>query len=404
MQTALIWYIGRMIAANPQQTTVENEQCLRTRIAPIHELLLGLSLLCMTVLSSVAGPFTQLVIFGDSLSDIGNVAQSTGGLYPGRYYYNNRFSNGPVYADALATGLGLSPPVHSRAGGDNFAHGGAKTSGTSFPNSLFIQDVDDQVGQFLATRTADPNGLFLVLAGANDLIGGQTNVSVPVNRLATDIGRLISAGASQLLVLNLPLLGYTPRFNGNPTTVAQLNSRTEQFNSALATMLDGLEATNPAISLYRFDVAALFSQALNYPAAFGLTNVTNPAAPGLQPGAGSYDTSRVAANPNEYMFWDDLHPTSAVHAILAERVLQLFALPGDFNDDNIVDASDYVVWRKGLGTTYTQTDYDVWRAHFGETAGSGSAETTTVPEPLSEILLALAMLCSALAIRRRSEP
>ena len=37
-------------------------------------------------------------------------------------------------------------------------------------------------------------------------------------------------------------------------------------------------------------------------------------------------------------------------------------LPGDYNHNGIVDAADYVVWRKGLGTTYTQADYDVWRA------------------------------------------
>jgi autotransporter-associated beta strand protein len=56
---------------------------------------------------------------------------------------------------------------------------------------------------------------------------------------------------------------------------------------------------------------------------------------------------------------------------------------GDFNFDDRVDASDYVVWRKGLGTTYTQADYDLWRAHYGETAGSGSSfgGGGTVPEP-----------------------
>src|SRR5262249_15044183 len=42
-------------------------------------------------------------------------------------------------------------------------------------------------------------------------------------------------------------------------------------------------------------------------------------------------------------------------------------LPGDFNYDGTVDAADYVVWRKGLGTTYTQSDYDTWRSHFGQT-------------------------------------
>ena len=44
-------------------------------------------------------------------------------------------------------------------------------------------------------------------------------------------------------------------------------------------------------------------------------------------------------------------------------------LPGDYNRDGVVDAADYVVWRKGMGTTYTQGDYDVWRAHFGASLG-----------------------------------
>ena len=49
------------------------------------------------------------------------------------------------------------------------------------------------------------------------------------------------------------------------------------------------------------------------------------------------------------------------------------AAAGDYSQNGNVDAADYVVWRKGLGTTYTQNDYDTWRAHFGQTAGSGAA-------------------------------
>jgi hypothetical protein len=48
-------------------------------------------------------------------------------------------------------------------------------------------------------------------------------------------------------------------------------------------------------------------------------------------------------------------------------------LVGDYNQNGTVDASDYVVWRKGLGTTYAQADYDVWRAHFGQAGASGAA-------------------------------
>jgi hypothetical protein len=82
--------------------------------------------------------------------------------------------------------------------------------------------------------------------------------------------------------------------------------------------------------------------------------------------------------------------------------------PGDFNDDGTVDAADYVVWRKGLGTTYTQADYDLWRTHFGQTAGSGavgyplgaSAEPlpAIIPEPSAVSIMLIGIL--AICVRR----
>ena len=74
------------------------------------------------------------------------------------------------------------------------------------------------------------------------------------------------------------------------------------------------------------------------------------------------------------------------------------SLAGDYNDNGKVDAADYVVWRRGLGTTYTQTEYDVWRAHFGQTTGNGRAIPSAqplpaaVPEPCSLVLLCLGMI------------
>jgi phospholipase/lecithinase/hemolysin len=320
---------------------------------------------------------------------VGNIAAASIDIYPGPYYSNDRFSNGPVYVEALATSLGLPPTVRSTAGGDNFAYGGAKTFGTGGLEGFFIRDVDEQVDQFLASRTVDPNGLFVVFAGSNDIVGGQTDVGMPINSLAEDIGQLIDAGARKFLVPNLPPLGYTPRFNTSPSTLATYNSRAQQFNSALAVMIDTLEVNNPALTIFRFDLAGLFSEALADPQSFGLTNVTQAAAPGLQPGTGSYNTSQIAPNAHEYLFWDDLHPTATVHAILSQRMLSLFVLPGDFNDDGAVDAADYVVWRQGLGTIYTQDDFDTWRANFGQTAGgrASSNSPASVPEPAAASIL-----------------
>jgi hypothetical protein len=69
------------------------------------------------------------------------------------------------------------------------------------------------------------------------------------------------------------------------------------------------------------------------------------------------------------------------------------ALPGDYNGDGAVDASDYVVWRNNNGS---QAHYNLWRANFGKTAGSGAAisaiepPSTAVPEPAILILQLLA--------------
>ena len=78
-------------------------------------------------------------------------------------------------------------------------------------------------------------------------------------------------------------------------------------------------------------------------------------------------------------------------------------LPGDFNGDAKVDAADYVVWRRGLGTTYAQAHYDIWRAHFGQTAGSGAvaALSAAVPEPAT---LALLLMSLGACVHRRARP
>jgi hypothetical protein len=78
------------------------------------------------------------------------------------------------------------------------------------------------------------------------------------------------------------------------------------------------------------------------------------------------------------------------------------ALAGDFDHSGVVDNADYVVWRKGLGTNYSQSDYDIWRAHFGEGgSGSGSAASVAaVPEPGAVSLMIIAGLAM---IGRRGE-
>ncbi|MGI9430314.1 MAG: SGNH/GDSL hydrolase family protein [Bythopirellula sp.] len=342
-----------------------------------------------------AGPFSDLIVFGDSLSDTGNVSLATFGIHPGLHYYDGRFSNGPAYADVLATNLGLGPLTPSAAGGGNFAHGAAQTSGTGFFTGLAVDDVDDQIDDFLARGPADPDALFVVLAGANDLFFGQTNVSVPVNNLVNDLQRLIGAQARNFLVMNIPLLGTTPRFNQNAFEASAMNSLSVDFNSQLAVALDDLEASHPAVDFFRLDVAELISDGIANPAAYGFTNVTDPAAPGLESGKVFYNRNQIVSDPDTYLFWDDIHPTAAAHAVLAEHALAAVRSPGDFNFDGDVNGLDFLLW---------QTDSSVglmsdWQANF---APSAIATTSSlVPEPTTSVL-ALAAL--AFAVGRRHRP
>src|SRR5262249_40576722 len=79
-------------------------------------------------------------------------------------------------------------------------------------------------------------------------------------------------------------------------------------------------------------------------------------------------------------------------------------LAGDFSGNGVVGAPDYVLWRKGLGTTYTEADYDLFRSQFGETPSSGGAgaavhNTSAVPEP--SILVSCLVAAFACFVTRR---
>ncbi len=82
--------------------------------------------------------------------------------------------------------------------------------------------------------------------------------------------------------------------------------------------------------------------------------------------------------------------------------------PGDFNHDGTVDAADYVTWRDGLGSTFVETDYIVWRAHFGNgTTASGVARSfAAAPEPnsLAILIAVLPVLTAAATARSASIP
>jgi hypothetical protein len=82
------------------------------------------------------------------------------------------------------------------------------------------------------------------------------------------------------------------------------------------------------------------------------------------------------------------------------HVLLNVALGGDFNNDQVVDAADYVAWRKTDGTP---SGYNAWRTNFGRSVGNGAGAVanTAVPEPTTLVMLTLAL--AGCRLRRRHE-
>lgn len=311
-------------------------------------------------LEATAAEFNRIYIFSDSLSDQGNVfnvTRSANQLEPSLPiipasppYFNGRYSNGPIWAEYLADSLGivLTPSTNLAVGAPititpngefgvnyffngatttqsvNFAFGGATTGLGNAGNPRLpgilreIQAYTDDLK--LADQSGDPNALYIVWgAGSNDVAAGVLDPNIPAQNVSQGLTALYAGGARNFLVVNAPDLGKTPRaLDLDPRAADSLSQFSTGYNSNLTTYLNGLSQTLEGVNIFSYDVDSLFQQAFADPAAFGLINVTEPC----------LTANSICSNPDEYLFWDEIHPTTAAHALTAKfAALELQAEP-----------------------------------------------------------------------------
>jgi phospholipase/lecithinase/hemolysin len=264
-----------------------------TRKSAIFSALTAILLLSFT-LTAGAESFSAVFVYGDSLSDNGNLFAVSG--IPPAPYYAGRFSNGPVAVEQLAAQLG-APLVDFAWGGattgiGNSGDGGSQTSLGAFNLPGMLTE--------LATSSVPPalvpGSLFVVWGGANDFEAGGS-VTTAISNIDAIVAALQANGATHILVPGLPDLGLTPEFYGDAT--ATLFS--QQFNQ-------GLQSTLPSNVIYS-DVYGLLNSVTQNPGAYGFTDVTTPCFNGVT----------VCSDPDQHLFWDGIHPTTAADAILASQ-------------------------------------------------------------------------------------
>jgi len=261
-----------------------------------------------------SSPFQNLITFGDSSVDVGNVFLSTNQTQPpSPPYFKGRSSNGPVFVERIAEELELSASTPSLVGGDNYAFGGAEfgdgTSEQGTPN------IGNQIDVYLNSNTPTEKDLLFISGGSNNFL---TLDSVPdpaetVNLVVDHITTLANAGGENFAVTNLPPLGNTP-FIPNQGGTEVVNLLISNYNNLLDQELDDLEIELD-IEIYEIDLEETIQEIFNDPADSSLTNVTDPAL--------NEETLEVVENPNEFLFWDNVHPTATVGEIVAETALEV---------------------------------------------------------------------------------
>ena len=285
----------------------------------------ALTLACAGAAS--AQTYGRIVVFGDSLSDSGNLYTATGGTNPpSPPYFQGRFSNGPVFVELLGfqplqlaatqpgNPVGTPGPV---TGSVNYAFGGARTDTGFVPLGM-----QNQLALYVARGgTFGSTDLVSVLGGANDIFQGIPGAATSPSPVAaiqavalTAAGnisgltaQIAGAGAGTVLVSNLPNLAYTPQFLTSPAfPLADAASVT--FNTALATQLKTVAAGTDS-NIILMDLARAMDFVRANPGAAGLTNVTQTCL--------NTTTGAVCSTPDTYLYWDTVHPTAAGHKLLA---------------------------------------------------------------------------------------
>ncbi|HCA89352.1 MAG: lysophospholipase [Legionellaceae bacterium] len=289
-------------------------------------------LICSSV--TLASSLENIVVFGDSLSDTGNLYSYTHQKMPSSPpYYEGRFSNGPIWVERLSA---LYFPKHPEAHLANYAFGGAAVDADNDDSEDALFTLNNEINTYFLAHhdKADPNSLFVVWIGANNYFTMPEDIDEAVDGIVGSIKksleRLVDRGAKHILVLGLPDLGKTPVAREYEIE-NELTQMSQKHNLAIENMVLQLKQSHADMDWIYFDVYSDFDRIFHFPKQYGLTNV-------LDTCYGSVESQSMRPQsmlkvlehmPNTdyhacdgFLYFDPVHPTTTAHQIVAEEIKQ----------------------------------------------------------------------------------
>lgn len=347
----------------------------------MKKLLISLFLLIFCV-SGYATTIKQIVFFGDSASDNGNLYRSTLKLIPkSPPYYEGRFSNGATWAEHVSDYLQKEGGITAK----NYAVGSATaifhrpTSSSIAFSTLGLQVNKYLIGSVFQDKSET---LYVIWMGLNDYIMDEdTSVdeltSDVVNNIIWAVNTLTNKGATRFLIVNLPDLSWTPRGQASSAELkARYTALTQAHNTKLKAFVDSVNQTSAQtdVKIAFIDIYNLLGAMIADPAPFNQKYKTNlidtktacfsggytlqsrlarasiekqlrlslqaksadvdvaalsqaiENTPTLQV---AYETALLSdagvescENPDEHVFWDKLHPSKAAHYVLGQEAIE----------------------------------------------------------------------------------
>ncbi|QOT79009.1 SGNH/GDSL hydrolase family protein [Cupriavidus basilensis] len=292
----------------------------------------------------------QVVSFGDSLSDVGTFAPIASAVGGGRFTTNPgqvwTQDVAQYYGDTLSAAftIGITHQL-SAHGGLGYAQGGATVATPANLNN-FLTDVignvempvSQQVSSYLSAHNSfNANQLVLVWAGSNDVLragalpAAAQTVQTAATTLAQIVGQIIQNGATHVVLVNVPNVGLSPEGIASADGGANLTQLSQIFNNSLNSALQaaGLQGKVIQVDSYTWENQIIANFQAN---GFVVSNTGAACDPSKTP----HDTALlcspatyVTANADQtYMFADNLHPTTRLHALFAQFVEQQIAKSG----------------------------------------------------------------------------